>query len=152
MTASDDIAELERAAQRLLDGRVAAIRELAVAKQARDRLRAELDEAEREYGARYAEAERAGWQESELKELDFSDPERRPRGRPRASAPRRKKSQASTGTAQQASDTQAAASEPERGAAAPAEAPAAPGTVPEPVPPANGQPQHGSPWQAGHLS
>jgi hypothetical protein len=146
MTASDDIAELERAAQRLLDGRVAAIRELAVAKQARDRLRAELDEAEREYGARYAEAERAGWQESELKELDFIDPERRPRGRPRQSAPRRKKSQASTGTAQQPAE-RPAASTPEQGDAMPASGPG-----PEPGAPTNGQARHDSPWQAGHPS
>jgi hypothetical protein len=146
MTASDDIAELERAAQRLLDGRVAAIRELAVAKQARDRLRAELDEAEREYGARYAEAERAGWQESELKELDFTDPERRPRGRPRQSASRRKKSQSSTGTPQQPTASSAA---PE---AEPATTPApAPESAPEPAPPANGRPHDTPPWESGRL-
>ncbi|GLZ05128.1 hypothetical protein Acsp03_25940 [Actinomadura sp. NBRC 104412] len=130
MTASDDIAELERAAQRLLDGRVAAIRELAVAKQARDRLRAELDEAERRYGTLYAEAERAGWQESELRELDFPDPERRPRGRPRQSSPRRKKS---------------------TGGTPPRNAPAA---QPEPpadqAPPPNGQPHDPQPWTPHH--
>jgi hypothetical protein len=116
MTASDEIAELERAAQRLLDGRVAAIRELAVARRDRDRLRAELEEAEREYGARYAEAERAGWQESELKELDFTDPERRPRGRPR---------QAGAGGRRR----KAAAAQP------------APGPQPEPAPRAVPQPE-----------
>lgn len=99
MTASDDIAELERAAQRLPDGRVAALRELAVAKRDRDRLKAEPDEAEREYGARYAAAERAGWQDAELKELDFTDPERRPRGRPRGAAGARKKKGSSPATA-----------------------------------------------------
>lgn len=92
MNGADDIAELERAAQRLLDGRVAAIRELALAKQARERLKAELDEAERVYADGYRRAERAGWQEGELRELDFAEPERRPRGRGRPGAtPRRKK-------------------------------------------------------------
>jgi hypothetical protein len=138
MTASDDIAELERAAQRLLDGRVAAIRELAVAKQARDRLRAELEEAEREYGARYAEAERAGWQESELRELDFTDPERRPRGRPRQSAPRRKKAQASTGSAQK----------PAEHPSDPAPEPKPSRADPPPSPPPNGEPHAPSPGDA----
>ncbi|MEW2353914.1 hypothetical protein [Spirillospora sp. NPDC029432] len=130
MTASDDIAELERAAQRLLDGRVAAIRELAVAKQARDRLRAELDEAEREYGARYTAAERAGWQDAELKELDFTDPERRPRGRPRTAGARRKKA---------AAPQRQAVPEP---AAEPAAAP-----VPEPEPAAEPMTGNGRSWQ-----
>ncbi|XVQ08427.1 hypothetical protein ACQP1W_38595 [Spirillospora sp. CA-255316] len=133
MTASDEIAELERAAQRLLDGRVAAIRELAVARRDRDRLRAELEDAEREYGARYAEAERAGWQESELKELDFADPERRPRGRPRQSGAggRRKKAAA----AQPAPQPEPAPQPVPQPAPAPQHAaPAGPSAQPAPVP------------------
>jgi hypothetical protein len=93
MTTSPSPDAAAEAAQRLLNDRVDAVRALAKSRQARNDVRAQLDEAERADAAAYAAAQRAGWTAEELRKVGFDEASRKPVGRPRR-APRA----ASTGT------------------------------------------------------
>ncbi len=75
--------DVETAARALLDGKVAAVRDLAHARQLRNDKRAELDDAERADATAYAAAERAGWTADELRKVGLDAPNRKAPGRPR---------------------------------------------------------------------
>ncbi len=66
----------EKTARQLLDTRITAVRELAAR-------RADLTTAERADTAACAAAEKAGWTETELRQVGFTTPSRRPPARPR---------------------------------------------------------------------
>jgi hypothetical protein len=72
-------AELDRAR----DAKVQTIRELALAGVVVDELRERLAAAERDHAAKYAAAQRSGWDEKTLRKLGIQLPERRTSGRPR---------------------------------------------------------------------
>lgn len=75
--------DVETAARALLDNKVAAVRDLAHARQLRNDKRAELAEAERADATAYAAAERAGWTAEELRKVGLDPPDRKAPGRPR---------------------------------------------------------------------
>ena len=84
-TDSLDTDRIEAAARALLDGKVAAVRTLAHARQAREDARAALADAERVDAAAYAAALRAGWTTDELKRVGLDAPTKHATGRPRTS-------------------------------------------------------------------
>ena len=74
---------VEDAARALLDHRIAAVRDLAITRQARNDKRAELEDAERADAAAYAAAQRVGWTTDELRKVGLDEPDRKAPGRPR---------------------------------------------------------------------
>jgi len=78
-----DVQAAARAAQALLDTRIAAVRTLAQARQATNVKVGELQAAERKDTAAYRAALREGWTEEELKKVGFDSPGRRSDGPPR---------------------------------------------------------------------
>ena len=87
-TITVDANRIEAAARALLDEKVAAVRVLAAARQAREDQRAALTEAERNDTAAYTAALRAGWTADELKRVGLDAATKRAPGRPRSSTPR----------------------------------------------------------------
>lgn len=83
MSETVDIGAAERAARELLDGRIAAVRELATTRQREIDQQAALEDAQRAHAAAYQAALRAGWTTDELRRLDFPAPSRKAPGRPR---------------------------------------------------------------------
>jgi hypothetical protein len=67
-----DATETERAARALLDSRIDAVRELAVARQQTSDLQEALAAGQRADSDAYAAALRAGWSAEELKKLGFT--------------------------------------------------------------------------------
>jgi hypothetical protein len=68
---------VEDSARQLLNARIRAVRELAVAQGDVDHARAALAAAEGAHGSSYAAATRAGWTDAELKQMGFAPPRRR---------------------------------------------------------------------------
>src|SRR4051794_9959382 len=78
-----DTTAVEPTARQLLDARITAVRELATAQVAVDHARDALAAAETNHAAVYATATRAGWSDTELKNIGLTAPARRTPGRPR---------------------------------------------------------------------
>ena len=76
----------ETAARKLLETRVAAIRELAARRAELTTARDTLTAAERADTTAWAAAEKAGWTEPELRHVGFTPPTRRAPGRTRKAA------------------------------------------------------------------
>jgi len=70
-------------ARQLLDTRITAVRELAARRADLTHARDNVTTAERADTAAWANAEKAGWTETELRQVGFPAPGRRPPGRPR---------------------------------------------------------------------
>jgi hypothetical protein len=86
-----DTQAVEHTARRLLDARINAVRELAKAQVAVAHARDALAAAETNHAAVHTAATRAGWNDTELKQIGLATPARRTPGRPRrarSSAPR----------------------------------------------------------------
>ncbi len=83
-----DTTETERAARALLDSRIDAVRELAVARQRTTDLQEALASGQRADDEAYAAALRAGWTREELKKLGFNGPTGKPARARRPRAPR----------------------------------------------------------------
>lgn len=81
--AHDDTAHpIDERVQALMDQRLEAARSLADAAHALSSARAAFEEAQREYGARFKEAEKAGWDRKELTgPLGLEEPAKAPRQR-----------------------------------------------------------------------
>jgi len=73
----------EETARQLLDARIAALRELAARRADLTHARDNVTTAERADTAAWANAEKAGWTEPDLRQVGFTAPTRRPPGRPR---------------------------------------------------------------------
>jgi len=73
----------EKTARQLLDTRITAVRELAARRADLTHARDNVTTAERADTAAWANAEKAGWTETELRQVGFPAPGRRPPGRPR---------------------------------------------------------------------
>src|SRR4051812_48362458 len=78
-----DTQTVEHTARQLLDARITAVRELAKAQVAVDDVRDALAAAETTHTTVYAAATRAGWSDTELKQIGLTTPARRSAGRPR---------------------------------------------------------------------
>ncbi|MFK0160694.1 hypothetical protein ACIQVK_52765 [Streptomyces sp. NPDC090493] len=76
-------------AENMLASRLEVIKPLAEAIAERKRLQALLDDADKTYGAAYADASAAGWSTDELRKMGAEEPTRRPQGRPKGSRTRR---------------------------------------------------------------
>lgn len=88
---SDDITPegAAAAARELLNDRIAIIERLAGTSARLNQARQTLSDVEQEYGALWADAERAGWSASELRKVGLSEPGRKRPGRPRKASPKR---------------------------------------------------------------
>lgn len=75
--------EAAASARKLLDARVAIIEQLAAALSRLSAASAAFEDAEREYGSMWAQAERSGWTATELRKVGLSEPGRRRPGRPK---------------------------------------------------------------------
>ncbi len=73
----------EKTARQLLDTRITAVRELAARRADLTHARDAVTAAERADTAAWANAEKAGWTEADLRQVGFTAPSRRPPGRPR---------------------------------------------------------------------
>jgi len=73
----------EKTARQLLDTRITAVRELAARRADLTHARDNVTTAERADTAAWANAEKAGWTETELRQVGFPAPGRRPPARPR---------------------------------------------------------------------
>lgn len=73
----------EKTARQLLDTRITAVRELAARRADLTHARDNVTTAERADTAAWAAAEKAGWTETELRQVGFTAPGRRPPARPR---------------------------------------------------------------------
>ena len=102
---------IEQRVRALLDNRIAAVRKLGPAHQATLDKREELEAAEREEAAVYAEALRAGWSPDELKQVGFEQPGKRAPGRPRRARTSAQRSRTATPDAAAAATDNSHASE-----------------------------------------
>lgn len=75
--------EIRFAAQQLMEGRLAAIDDVAAKAREVERARTTLEDAERTYAAAHKAAQDAGWSDRELRQLGLPVPSRRAPGRPR---------------------------------------------------------------------
>jgi hypothetical protein len=78
-----DTTAVEHTARQLLNARISAVRELATAQVAVDHARDALSAAETNHASVYTNATRAGWTDTELKQIGLTLPARRAPGRPR---------------------------------------------------------------------
>lgn len=78
--------DIRLAAQRLMEGRLAAIDDVASKAREVELARTTLEDAERSYAAAHKAAQEAGWSDRELRQLSLPVPGRRAPGRPRKKA------------------------------------------------------------------
>ncbi len=76
----------EKTARQLLDTRITAVRELAARRADLTHARDNVTAAERADTTAWANAEKAGWTETDLRQVGFTAPTRRAPGRPRKPA------------------------------------------------------------------
>ncbi|MFI9724548.1 hypothetical protein ACIHFE_33800 [Streptomyces sp. NPDC052396] len=79
MTDMTGVDAAEAAARSLLDTRLAPIRDLAAAREARNNLRDQLAAAEKEYARAYNASTAVGWTTAELTKLDYDEPGKPPK-------------------------------------------------------------------------
>lgn len=79
--------EAAQKARQLLDARVEKVETVTSAARRLEEAQAALEEASKEYASAWAEAEKAGWAPSELRQFGLSDPTRKRPGRPRKAKP-----------------------------------------------------------------
>lgn len=84
-----DTDNIETKARQLLDGRIDSVNALAQALAHRDKLRREIDSAEREVSSAWTQATQTGWTAGELRTLGFSAPAKGSTNRSSARTPRR---------------------------------------------------------------
>lgn len=75
--------DIRLAAQKLMEGRLAAIDGVAVKAREVEQARVALENAERSYASSHKAAQDAGWSDRELRQLHLPTPTRRGPGRPR---------------------------------------------------------------------
>lgn len=75
--------DIRLAAQQLMEGRLAAIDDVASKSRDVEHARTTLESAERSYAAAHKAAQDAGWSDRELRQLNLPSPSKRAPGRPR---------------------------------------------------------------------
>lgn len=75
--------DIRLAAQQLMEGRLAAIDNVAAKAREVEQARTALENAERSYASSHKAAQDAGWSDRELRQLSLPVPGRRAPGRPR---------------------------------------------------------------------
>lgn len=75
--------DIRLAAQQLMEGRLAAIDDVAAKARDVEQARTALENAERSYASSHKAALDAGWSDRELRQLNLPTPARRTPGRPR---------------------------------------------------------------------